>query len=308
MLTLPIFTRDQIASRIIAGETLLIYRDLLINIPPSWLDAHPGGSLAILHFVGRDATDVIESFHSEDTVKNVRRYAVGRIEPGEDGWQTLQPPIMSGWVRKPGQDGKPKWFREAGILTSTEDASLPHSSKFLLVDKDNALAQPAALAPSLDTLEPPSTDLSSKVQARHSEAYKALHKRLIDAGYYNTPYLTGYGSEFGRYFLLGGLSAVAYSHNWLMTSALFLGFLWHQLAFAAHDFGHVAVSHHWTIDRILGIILTNFIGGLSIGWWVDVSVPCCGRCQRLTLCLDFRATTFIIVRFPLGISHPTKFD
>ena len=39
--------RDQVAQRILAGETLLILQDKVIRVPPSWLNAHPGGALAI---------------------------------------------------------------------------------------------------------------------------------------------------------------------------------------------------------------------------------------------------------------------
>jgi len=33
----------------------------------------------------------------------------------------------------------------------------------------------------------------------------------------------------------------------------------------------MGVTHDWTTDRLLAILVGNFIGGLSIGWWVDVS-------------------------------------
>jgi len=50
---------------------------------------------------------------------------------------------------------------------------------------------------------------------------------------------------------------------------VFLGLLWHQLTFTAHDLGHNGVTHNWVIDRILGVVIADLIGGLSIGWWVD---------------------------------------
>ena len=54
---ISLWTREQVAERILAGENLVVLRNKIIRVPPSWLDAHPGGALAILHFVGRDATD-----------------------------------------------------------------------------------------------------------------------------------------------------------------------------------------------------------------------------------------------------------
>jgi delta8-fatty-acid desaturase len=56
-----------------------------------------------------------------------------------------------------------------------------------------------------------------------------------------------------------------------MTSALFLGLLWHQLVFTVHDLGHMGVTGNWTYDRLIAISLADFIGGLSIGWWSQVS-------------------------------------
>lgn len=258
-------TRQDVATRILAGDHLIIYHNLLLRIPQSWLDAHPGGSLALLHFVGRDATDEIEAYHSDDTLKMVKRFSIGRVELVENIWEPLVPPIMSGWVRKLNPDGKQEWYQEATAVRSP-------SSQILLVDKDITLQ---SHVPTLATLVPPPTHLSPKVQARHSTAYRQLHKRIVDANLYKTPYLTGYGPEVLRYILLAGISAYAYSHNWLITSAIFLGLMWHQLVFTAHDLGHMGVTHTWAIDRILAILIADFIGGLSIGWWVQVRELLC---------------------------------
>jgi delta8-fatty-acid desaturase len=168
-----------------------------------------------------------------------------------------------------GKDGQQAWYNEASAVNSTEDTELSPSSQILLVQKDDALLTPPA--PTLSDLVPPPTNLSLKVQAEHSAAYKVLHKRITDAGLYQTPYLTGYGPEVVRYLLLAALSAFAYYHNWLVTSAVFLGLVWHQLVFTAHDLGHMGVTHDWVWDRLLAIFLADLIGGLSIGWWVDVS-------------------------------------
>lgn len=256
-------SKHQVAASILNGESLLIYNQSLIRIPQSWLNAHPGGALAILHFVGRDATDEIQAYHCDDTIKRIQKYAIGTVE---DGWEPLVPPIMTGWVRRAGKDGQQEWYNEAKAVISAVDTELSPSSQILLVHKDDAL-----LAPTLPNLVAPPSKLSLKVQAEHSVAYKALHQRIRDAGLYKTPYLTGYGPEVARYLLLGGISAFAYSHNWLITSAVFLGLLWHQLTFTVHDLGHMGVTHNWVLDRLLAIFLADFVGGLSVGWWVDVS-------------------------------------
>ena len=264
------WSRDQVAARILAGESLVIHNNQLLRIPKSWLDAHPGGSLAILHFVGRDASDEIQAYHCDETMKKINRYSIGTVETTSYAWDPLVPPVMTGWVRKLGKEGQQEWHNEAGILFNSEGATeLSPSSQILLVQKDDALLKPSA--PTMAHLLPPPTNLSLKVQAEHSAAYKALHQRIIDGGFYQTRYLTGYGPEILRYLTLAWLSYFAYQHNWFITSAVFLGMVWHQLVFTVHDLGHMGVTHNWVWDRLMAILIADFVGGLSVGWWVDVS-------------------------------------
>ncbi|KAG8219752.1 fatty acid desaturase-domain-containing protein [Butyriboletus roseoflavus] len=263
-ITHRLWSREDVAARILAGESLVVYNDLLLRIPHAWLTAHPGGALAILHFVGRDAADEIAAYHAEHTIHTIKKYAIGTVDTSPHVWDPLLPPIMSGWVRKISPDGALAWHNEADPITSPSSLS----SEILLVQKDSSLLQHAN-GPSPTTLRPPPSNLSLKVQARHSAAYKELHKRIIDAGLYKTRYLAGYGPEVARYLLLAASSAYAYKHGWLITSAVCLGLLWHQLVFTVHDLGHMGVTHDWTIDRLLAIFIADFIGGLSIGWWVD---------------------------------------
>ncbi len=43
------------------GHTIVIFEDVVLKLD-SWLHQHPGGRLAILHMVGRDATDEIKAY------------------------------------------------------------------------------------------------------------------------------------------------------------------------------------------------------------------------------------------------------
>ncbi|PPQ70486.1 hypothetical protein CVT26_013993 [Gymnopilus dilepis] len=268
-MTTTLWTRDQVAARILSGDTLIVYHGHLLSIPQKWLDAHPGGSLALLHFVGRDATDEIEANHQPDTLNLIPRYSVGRVELKDGIWEPFLPPISTGWVRKQGPSGKLEWYKEAAEVFAKpmQDSKFFPSSSVLLVANDKAAS--ASSAPTLASIQLPPSPLSLKQQARLSKAYRELHKRIIDAGLYKTRYITGYGPEVLRYTLLASLAAYAYVHNWLITSAVFLGLFWHQLVFTAHDLGHMGVTHNWTADRIIATIIADFIGGLSIGWWVN---------------------------------------
>ena len=256
-------TRDSIAARILDGEHLFILNGELIRVSQNWLSAHPGGALAILHFVGRDATDEIEAYHPKRVLENMRAFSQGPVQLSEDGWVPLLPPICTGWIRKISAGGVPHWHNEA-IPDHSEDAP---SSQILLVKKSDA---PLTSGPSLASIQPPPTTLSLKTQTQHSAAYKELHRRVVAAGLYRTRYISGYGPEVARYVLLSLSSYLLYQRHMYSLSAVFLGALWHQLVFTCHDLGHVGVTHSWLKDRLTAIFLADFIGGVSIGWWVHV--------------------------------------
>jgi sphingolipid 8-(E)-desaturase len=255
------WTRSDVANRILAGDTLVILNNNVLRIPQSWLSSHPGGSAAILHFVGRDATDEINAYHDDETLEWISRYTIGvlDLQPGQL-WDNFLPPYMAGWIRKPGEDGTLRWYNEA------TDAG-PSSPVGMLVKSDNS---PCA-SPTLATITPPPSSLSLEEQAAHSAAYKELHEQIKQKGLYQTPYARGYGFEFATFILFGAIAAFLYQQNWLFFSACSLGAMWHQIVFTVHDLGHMGVTHDWELDRMVSIFLADFIGGLSIGWWVDVS-------------------------------------
>src|SRR6266478_1182157 len=256
-------TRKSVAARILDGEHLFILNGELIRVPQQWLSAHPGGALAILHFVGRDATDEVEAYHPKHVLEKMRAFSQGPVQLSGDGCVPLLPPIYTGWIRKLSPDGLPHWHNEA-IPDHSEDAP---SSQILLVKKSDA---PLASGPSLASIQPPSTTLLLKTQSQHSAAYKELHRRVVAAGLYQTRYISGYGPEVARYIFLTLSSYLLYQRHSFFLSAVFLGALWHQLVFTCHDLGHVGVTHSWHKDRLTAIFLADFIGGISIGWWVHV--------------------------------------
>ncbi|TFY82341.1 hypothetical protein EWM64_g1684 [Hericium alpestre] len=263
--TKSLWTREKVAERILEGDTLFILHNNVVRVSQSWLNAHPGGTISILHFIGRDATDEVEAYHSQETLKRMKGFVVGQIDIGEDGWDPLLPPFHTGWVRKI-QDGQLRWHQESKPEYSTENSEESPSSQILLLPKQDADA--TASGPSRAQIQPAPAPLSLKIQTQHSKAYKELHKRVTASGLYDTPFLTGYGPEVVRYLLCAISSYLAYQRQWFFVSAVCLGALWHQLVFFVHDLGHLGVTHDWTKDRFLSIILADWIGGLSVGWWV----------------------------------------
>lgn len=52
---------QEIKELIAQGEPVVIHEGYALNIS-TWIDNHPGGRLAILHMVGKDATDEINMY------------------------------------------------------------------------------------------------------------------------------------------------------------------------------------------------------------------------------------------------------
>jgi delta8-fatty-acid desaturase len=260
-------TRESIAARILNGEHLFILNGHLICVPYRWLSAHPGGALTILHFIGRDATDEVEAYHPKHVLDKMRAFSQGPVQLSEDGWVPLLPPIYTGWISKLSPDGSLHWDNEA----SPDFSQNTPPPQILLVKKSDASI---TSNPSLASIQPPPTTLSPKIQSQHSVAYKELHRRVISAGLYQTRYISGYGPEVVRYTLFALSSYLMYQRGLFFLSAISLGFLWHQLTFTCHDLGHVGVTHSWHKDRLIAIFLADFVGGISIGWWVHVCPFC----------------------------------
>jgi delta8-fatty-acid desaturase len=279
-----VWTRQQVANGILAGDNLIILDGALLKVPQVWLERHPGGRLAILHFVGRDATDEVGAFHSNEALKKMKAYIVGRVEMHpEDGWEPFLPPVMSGWLFMNG-----KWTRtskpiELEETDKTTEVFLQHLPPSLQTDE----------RPTLETIRATAGSLSPSSQFKQSLAYRQLHQQVKDAGLYSTPYLGGYGREIIRYLIFAACCIITYRADWKLVSAVFLGILWQQLAFTAHDLGHNGVTHDWATDRIIGAFIGDLFGGLSIGWWVDVR-PLLLTAYKVLMTIS-RTTTFITV-------------
>ena len=95
--------RNEIAHLICLGHVLVLHRRTVYRLNP-WLATHPGGALAILHFVGRDATDELEAYHPVTVINRMRAFAVGEVDDRDwsdvTGWRPLVPPVQLGWPDK----------------------------------------------------------------------------------------------------------------------------------------------------------------------------------------------------------------
>jgi delta8-fatty-acid desaturase len=184
----PVLDRHTIATRISAGELLFIHRALVINAS-AWATKHPGGVLAVLHFVGRDATDEVEAYHSTEAIATLRKYAIGRVEYDDElGWPALTPPIALGLIRHP-NGVKGNWKREGSVRLAGE----------MTDDGPSGIVKLRA-----EELEPAPSELDLRMERRRSKAYHGLKDKLMEAGLFEWPGpLIGYGKDLARYSALG---------------------------------------------------------------------------------------------------------
>jgi sphingolipid 8-(E)-desaturase len=108
--------------------------------------------------------------------------------------------------------------------------------------------------------------LDGDTQAVIVEKYRELGRRLKAQGFYRCNY-NAYAVEATRYALLISSCCFLVHVGWYKLAAVCLGLFWHQLAFVAHDAGHMGITHDFVVDSIIGIFIADFCGGLSLGWW-----------------------------------------
>lgn len=108
--------------------------------------------------------------------------------------------------------------------------------------------------------------LDAATQANIVDKYRQLNDRIRAEGLYNCNYFA-YAIECFRYTLIFSLFLLFLHWKWWATSGFWLGCFWHQLVFTAHDAGHMGITHNFHVDTVIGIIIADYCGGLSLGWW-----------------------------------------
>ncbi|OBA24314.1 fatty acid/sphingolipid desaturase [Metschnikowia bicuspidata var. bicuspidata NRRL YB-4993] len=303
------FTSRQIEGLISEGKVIVIYENSVLNLT-SWLKYHPGGDKAVYHMVGRDATDEMLAYHSEESIATFSKWKIGEIDTM---WKNLLPPIQgavypSNTKRAKTSDslgekldsGSPITSDDASSETSVELEDLEVNPKLHqagsplgpvkpvvpqnieYVNSSNkeqlypitgtgAIVDPKELMRQFDNglvreelLRLPDLDYGTQNQIR--EKYEKLHATVIKNGFYKCHY-SNYVREVVKIASLF-LYSFSFLHlGYYFLSALFMGTAWHQMTFIAHDAGHVSISHNYQIDNLFGMIIADWFGGLSLGWW-----------------------------------------
>ncbi|KAM9897760.1 hypothetical protein OXX79_006696 [Metschnikowia pulcherrima] len=303
-----ILTQQQIESLISEGKVVVIYKNSVLNLTP-WLKFHPGGDKAVYHMVGRDATDEMLAYHSEETISIFNKWKIGEIDYS---WKNMLPPIQGAIYPvdvRTSREGEslsekldsaspivsedssetsiefeepklnPKYHR-AGYPAGPVEPPIPQSTEY--VDSSNkdilypveitgGIVDPKELMSSYenglardDMSRIPSLD--HETQAFIRDRYNKLHSKIIKNGFYKCHY-SNYVREVVKIASLF-LYSFSFLHlGYYFLSALFIGTAWHQMTFIAHDAGHVSISHNYQIDNLFGMVIADWFGGLSLGWW-----------------------------------------
>ena len=202
----------------------------------------------------------------------MRRYRIGRIE---GRWENLIPPIqleISGKgeivdpVTKdddsPEENGSPMYRHRC-----TGSGTLDSAASGVSSNGDDSMAHLDAVTRekiNLDLETYPALDAAT--QDAIVAKYRHLYGRIVAEGLFECNY-SAYGIELCRYSVLFGLMLLFLHWGWYVTSAVFMGIFWHQMSFSAHDAGHIGITHNYQVDSVLGIVIADFIGGMSMGWW-----------------------------------------
>ncbi|EMG47225.1 hypothetical protein G210_2473 [Candida maltosa Xu316] len=306
-------SRREITDLISEGKVIVIYENNVLNLT-GWIKKHPGGELAVYHMIGRDATDEMNAYHSEETVSLFTRYRIGVIDVPL--WENLLPPIQGGIYTKGKQpstksdlDSKLDLDNSASNseleITSSNDSATPEADpetnnkgagyvplvkpvvpQGKLVSKDTkellfpiitedikkkVIRNPKTLMKNFDNelsqkdlMAIPELDYKSQQVLR--DKYVELHEDIIRMKLYDCDYWS-YIREIVKIGSLFLYSLSFLKINQLFLSALCMGMAWHQGTFIAHDAGHVSITHNYQFDNLFGMLIADWFGGLSLGWW-----------------------------------------
>ncbi|KAJ5652102.1 hypothetical protein N7507_009528 [Penicillium longicatenatum] len=285
-----LLSRRYIEGLIAEGKHVIIYENSVLKVD-AFLKFHPGGEKPIKHMVGRDATDEINALHSKEARERMPAYQIGRVE---GVWTNFLPPIQGGKFRLYAEETYSSEDDMTSQDNSSQEGSIPPSPIFDAVDSksvtrrkkpsqgtDTDASTPVEAETDLrpkpafldartreeivfDTAKYPSLDQANQESIKRK--YRELYVRMQDDGLFNCNYFS-YFIECCRYTLFATLAYVFLRFGWWAPSAFFLGCFWHQLVFTAHDAGHMGITHNFHVDTVIGIIIADFMGGLSLGWW-----------------------------------------
>jgi delta8-fatty-acid desaturase len=254
-----ILSRDEVEALIADGDLIVIHHDKALRLN-NWIQRHPGGDKAVLHMVGRDASEEMDVYHSQETLMSLKFFQIGRVVLP---WKNFRPPIQGGSFRT-----RQELEKDEGVaLSDAEPDDSPKPEFASAIEKVIEEYDRRQVALDKDKYPPLDYDTQYNITTK----FRELHVRLDKEGWFRCNYW-GYVREASRISALFVFSILFFGWRefgkwWLFLSAVCLGLAWHQLTFIVHDAGHLGITHNYQIDSVIGIMLADFLGGLSVGWW-----------------------------------------
>lgn len=167
--------------------------------------------------------------------------------------------------------GYPKGYVEPKVAQNISVIDLTNKDEIFPISADQTIIDPKLLVTNYDNtlsqkdiLSLPALDYKTQQMLR--DKYNELHEIVINNGFYQCHYFL-YVRELIK---IGSLFLYSFSFfklGYLKLSAFFMGMAWQQMTFIAHDAGHVSITHNYQIDNIFGMLIADWFGGLSLGWW-----------------------------------------
>ncbi|KAJ1656689.1 hypothetical protein IWQ61_003784 [Dispira simplex] len=267
---MPAISHDEFTRRVEQGEALFIYDSKVYRVD-GFINRHPGGRLAIWHMLGRDATSEIRVLHPDWVIaRMLPAFCIGQytrdVDSGVDkavqGLSSNQKVLSEpGKAIEKGSATGAKWSPSLSHVRPSHD-SLASVQDYTTRTVNRQIAQ-------LEKTVEPET-LPMDYDAIEAD-FRRLELQVKKLGLENTNYWC-YAKESVRYvlFFLGAFVLSMWGpEHWLnyTISALCCGLLWQQLSFTVHDLGHNGVTHKLWWDGLMGVLIADFVGGLSVGWW-----------------------------------------
>lgn len=117
--------------------------------------------------------------------------------------------------------------------------------------------------------------LRDYVPSSYVQACKEFQKEVEAEGYFKTNYWW-YLMKTGIVYALLGLTVYLFlkghweQQAWIqILGSVVFGFFLQQTAFLGHDSGHNCIFHDRFWDSMYGVMVGNFMTGISMAWWKD---------------------------------------
>lgn len=240
-----LFTAQSLKQAVKQNRDLIVFKQQVYDIT-KFTKFHPGGQLAIKHLVGKCL-----SFAIFTDVFLCWFVCVGK--DATDAILVFHPPSVY---------EKQMAHYKVGVYSGRADE--------LESDYDDVIVNHIGQIGSTSHVQG-QKELSYDERVKLAYDFRALNDQIRALGFYKPDYWF-YARRFVGFALWWMAASYVLIQNPnsifnVLVSAVMFGGLWHMAAFTAHDAGHHSVTCNRKYDDIIGILISSFLGGLSIGWW-----------------------------------------